>query len=233
VQCSRTSSWRRAAATVSAALALVGAGGCIPATDAATVPPNPSSSRRQLEELVVAAPGTMRGYSRDRFPHWDTTGENCDIRDRVLRRDGRDVRLRGCNVVGGRWLSPYDNRVLATPSGVDIDHMVPLANAWRSGAARWSEASRGAFANDVRRPQLLAVSRASNRAKGDQDPAQWKPRNRDYWCRYAQNWITVKHHWQLTVTRTEKSALFKMLETCRWPSRTPTSPPTSSPRRAG
>jgi len=167
-----------------------------------------------LEELTVREPGSMRGYSRQRFPHWDRTGANCNVRDTVLQRDGRDVQLDGCNVVGGEWFSVYDNKTLTDPSEVDIDHIVPLANAWRSGAASWTDKQRGEFANDLTRPQLIAVSRTSNRAKGDQDPSQWKPPNRDYWCTYAENWIAVKHHWQLSVTSAEKAALSDMLETC-------------------
>ncbi|MEU5674338.1 HNH endonuclease family protein, partial [Micromonospora sp. NPDC047753] len=100
------------------------------------------------------------------------------------------------------------------PSDVDIDHMVPLANAWRSGADEWDNAKRGDFANDTTRPQLFAVSASSNRAKGDQDPSQWKPADRSYWCKYAQDWVTVKHYWKLTVTSAEKAALTDMLEGC-------------------
>ena len=70
--------------------------------------------------------------------------------------------------------------------------MVPLANAWRSGAGKWTEEQRTEFANDLTRPQLMAVSAASNRSKGDQDPSQWKPPQKDYWCEYAQRWIAVK-----------------------------------------
>ena len=172
-----------------------------------------------LGELVVARSGSMRGYSRDRFPHWRDTGANCDVRDSVLRRDGTSIRLKGCNVVAGRWSSPYDGRTYADPSDVDIDHVVPLANAWRSGADAWTDDKRGDFANDLVRPQLRAVSLSSNRAKGDQDPSQWKPLNHDFWCEYAQDWIAVKHYWRLTVTTAEKTALTDMLETCTWPIR--------------
>jgi hypothetical protein len=221
---------RCAAAALTAALALGGAG-CVPVSQSAPARVDPATSRRQLDELTVARPASMRGYSRARFPHWASTGDNCDVRDSVLRRDGSVIRLRGCNVVGGRWLSPYDERVVTVVSMVDVDHMVPLANAWRSGAARWTEERREAFANDLRRPQLLAVTRAANRAKGDQDPAQWQPPNRAYRCLYAQDWIAVKHHWRLTLTTAEKIALLRMLETCQWPTGSRTAAPTSSPRR--
>lgn len=156
----------------------------------------------------------MKGYSRERFPHWRKTGPNCNVRDTVLERDGQDVQLDNCNVVGGRWLSRYDDRTFTDPMDVDIDHIVPLANAWRSGADEWDDKRRGEFANDLERPQLIAVSKSTNRAKGDQDPSQWKPPNRDYWCQYAQDWIEVKHYWQLSVTTDEKAALADMLETC-------------------
>jgi hypothetical protein len=207
---------RAAAAALATALALGGAAGCVPLTPAAPTPSPSDDSQRLLGQLTVVSAGSMRGYSRDRFPHWRAVGPNCDVRDTVLRRNGTSLRLDGCNVVGGRWLSPYDNRTLSDPALVDIDHMVPLANAWRSGASDWDDARRGEFANDLTRPQLIAVSVSANRAKGDQDPSQWKPPNRNYWCDYAVDWIAVKYYWQLSVTTKEKAALAEMLETCRW-----------------
>lgn len=184
-------------------------------------------ARQQLGELTVASARSMSGYSRDRFPHWRADGAGaCNVRDTVLRRDGQDIKVRdGCNVVGGRWLSVYDEKMLTDPDQVDIDHVVPLANAWRSGAGEWTDDKRGDFANDLVRPELLAVSRTSNRAKGDQDPSQWRPPNRSYWCRYAQQWIAVKHFWRMSVTSAEKAALSEMLGTCPKNSAPPTSPP--------
>ena len=171
-------------------------------------------ARKQLDTLKVAKAGSMARYSRDRFPHWRDTGSNCDVRDDVLKRDGDKVKFSGCNVVAGTWKSLYDDQVLNSPTKVDIDHMVPLANAWRSGAAKWDDDKRGDFANDMDRPQLIAVSASSNRSKGDQDPSTWKPTARDSWCVYAQDWIAVKDHWELTVTTAEKEALLDMLESC-------------------
>jgi hypothetical protein len=175
---------------------------------------NAGNARVALESLKVAEHHSMTGYSRDRFPHWRKTGSNCDVRDTVLARDGKDVKKDGCNVTGGVWVSLYDNITITVPTQIDVDHMVPLANAWRSGADTWDDKRRGDFANDLTRPQLKAVSLTSNRAKGDQDPAQWKPPVRAYWCQYAQDWIAVKFYWKLTVTKAEKSALAEMLGTC-------------------
>jgi Protein of unknown function (DUF1524) len=215
--------WRLAAATSGLALVLGGLSGCQVRFDR---PTDPSETRSRLEKLVVAPPASMRGYSRARFPHWLETGDNCDRRDTVLRRDGEQIRLRGCNVVGGRWFSPYDGKQLTRPSKVDVDHVVPLANAWRSGAADWTDERRGEFANDLDSPELLAVSASANRSKGDQDPAQWKPPRRETWCQYAQDWIGVKSHWRLSVTAAEKDALIDMLEICVWPTNKSAAPPT-------
>ncbi|MFE9653992.1 HNH endonuclease family protein [Micromonospora sp. NPDC006431] len=203
------------AAALAAALALVSAG-CVPVVDEPDAAPSDAGNAiQQLDELTVAAAGSMKGYSRTRFPHWRGTGKNCDVRDSVLQRDGGSIKLSGCNVVGGHWESRYDGLVLTDPADVDIDHVVPLANAWRSGADEWDDSKRGDFANDLTRPQLVAVSARSNRAKGDQDPSQWKPANRSYWCQYAADWVTVKHYWRLTVTTAEKAALTDMLEDCK------------------
>ena len=172
----------------------------------------------------------MRGYSRDRFPHWREAGANCDVRDKVLARDGTGVRTRGCNVVSGRWVSSYDGRSHTDPSDMDIDHLVPLADAWRSGADEWDDERRADFANDLTRPALRPVTSSVNRSKGDQDPSQWKPDERGEWCDYARDWIAVKHYWRLTVTTAEKSALTEMLETCPWPT---SEPQRSSPDPVG
>ncbi|MCZ7377916.1 HNH endonuclease family protein [Micromonospora sp. WMMC250] len=211
----RTTSGPRAAVAALAAALALGVAGCVPPDEPGTESPSGGGNAvQQLGQLTVAAAGSMKGYSRDHFPHWRDTGKNCDVRDTILQRDGKDVKLSGCNVVGGRWESVYDGRSAADPSDVDIDHMVPLANAWRSGANEWDDKKRGDFANDTTRPQLIAVSASSNRAKGDQDPSQWKPANREYWCKYAESWVTVKHYWRLTVTSAEKTALTDMLEGC-------------------
>ena len=175
---------------------------------------DPDLARRLLSELEVGEWASTRGYSRDRFPHWRRV-DGCDVRQTVLIRDGEDVVVDDdCRVQSGTWLSPYDGRTFTDPGDLDIDHIVPLANAWRTGAAEWDDERRADFANDLERPQLIAVSATTNRAKGDQDPSQWAPPEHDYWCQYAQDWIAVKHYWQLWVTSSERDALENMLDTC-------------------
>jgi len=177
-------------------------------------PTGAATAQTMLAGLTVADAHAMTGYSRERFPHWRSAGTNCDVRDKVLQRDGKNVKLDGCNVTGGTWASWYDGQTLSDPLKVDIDHMVPLANAWRSGADKWTDPQRSDFANDLVRPQLFAVSASSNRAKGDQDPSLWKPPSQDAWCAYAQDWITVKAFYKLSITAKEKDALATMLKSC-------------------
>lgn len=191
-----------------------GPGGTGTALPQVTATGSAKTAVAELAELVVAKPASMKGYSREKFPHWRSTGKNCDVRDSVLKRDGTKVKLSGCNVVAGTWKSAYDDKTLNSPTKVDIDHVVPLANAWRSGAASWTTAKREDFANDLDDPQLVAVSAGSNRSKGDQDPSTWKPPATDSWCHYAESWIAVKTRWKLMVTTAEKSALADMLEKC-------------------
>ncbi|MFG3344070.1 HNH endonuclease family protein [Streptomyces sp. NPDC048018] len=188
-----------------------------PADAGGTLPglPGASLARTQLAGLRVAPPRPMSGYSRDRFPHWTEQGENCNTREAVLERDGEDVRRDGeCRAVSGTWVSVYDGRTVTKASGLDIDHMVPLANAWRSGADGWTQERRKAFANDLTHPQLLAVSAVTNRSKGDQGPDEWRPPSRTYWCTYARAWTSVKSTYGLSVTFAEKAELVRMLDTC-------------------
>jgi hypothetical protein len=168
-----------------------------------------------LGALKIAPEGKMAGYSRDRFPHWASQGNSCDTREIVLQRQGTDVKSdKDCKAVSGTWNSVYDNVVIKDAGDVDIDHMVPLAEAWRSGADKWTDDERKAFANDLGGIQLLAVTAKSNRAKGDQDPAKWKPPAQTYWCTYAQYWISVKITYKLTADQAEHDALASMLKAC-------------------
>ncbi|WP_260618513.1 HNH endonuclease family protein [Streptomyces sp. WAC07149] len=172
-------------------------------------------ARTQLAALTTGKPGTMAGYSRDKFTHWAEQGNKCDTRETVLKRDGADVTQDSeCRAVSGSWKSLYDGVAVNEASKLDIDHMVPLAEAWRSGASGWDAAKRKAFANDLTRPQLLAVSAASNRSKGDQSPDLWQPPDKASWCQYGRAWTTVKSRYGLTVTDAERAMLTTMIDTC-------------------
>jgi hypothetical protein len=189
-----------------------------PAAPAAATPPgipSKATAQSQLDGLTVAAQGSTSGYSRDLFPHWITMSGSCNTRETVLRRDGTSVVTdSACAATSGRWHSPYDGATWTAASDVDIDHVVPLAEAWRSGADTWTTSRRQSFANDLSRPQLIAVTDNVNQAKGDQDPASWQPPLTSYRCTYAKMWIATKSYWGLTAQSSEKTALQAMLGTC-------------------
>ncbi|MEV6519450.1 HNH endonuclease family protein [Micromonospora chalcea] len=209
--------WRRAAAITVAALAgaVLAAVNAQPASATPPGIPSQATAQSQLNALTVAAQGSMSGYSRDLFPHWITITGTCNTREQVLKRDGTSVVVSSsCAATSGRWYSPYDGATWYAASDVDIDHVVPLAEAWRSGANSWTTSRRQSFANDLTRPQLIAVTDNVNQAKGDQDPSTWQPPLTSYRCTYSKMWITVKYNWGLTLQSSEKSALQGMLNTC-------------------
>ncbi|MFJ2509927.1 DUF1524 domain-containing protein [Streptomyces griseoviridis] len=178
-------------------------------------PPPADVARTELNSLTVEAPHPMTKYSRARFPHWITQYGQCDTREVVLHRDGHDVvQDDKCRAVSGTWHSEYDGKTFSAAGQLDIDHIVPLAAAWRAGADTWDTPRRRSFANDLVHSQLIAVSAASNRSKGDQTPDQWKPPLRSYWCVYSRAWVSVKSIYELNVTEAEKTALNDMLDTC-------------------
>lgn len=177
--------------------------------------PSAATARTQLGSLRVAADGSMTGYSRDLFPHWHTVTGACNTREQVLKRDGTNVVTNSsCAATSGSWFSPYDGATWSAAADVDIDHVVPLAAAWRTGARSWTTAKREQFANDLSSPQLIAVTDNVNQAKGDKSPDAWKPPLTSYWCTYARMWIGSKYKWALTVNSAEKSALTSMLDRC-------------------
>jgi len=162
------------ALTLTAASSLLAIAGptAAPATAATTVQVRLQTA---ISNLPVAAE-VRTGYDRAKFPHWvDANGDCQDTRDEVLQAESR-VSTSGCDIRTGRWYSYYDNRTFTSASDLDIDHLVALAEAWDSGARRWTTDTRKRFANDLGDSRsLVAVSASSNRSKSDRDPAQWMP----------------------------------------------------------
>ncbi len=185
-------------------------------------PGDSAEARQALQELEVTPAGTMAGYSREKFPHWsdaqeygwDVQDSSCDARDAALIRDGEDVQVgEGCDVVSGEWLDPYTGNIYTDPSEIDIDHVVPLANAWRSGASSWDEQQRERYANAP--GVVLSVEDNANQEKGDKGPEAWKPPRREAWCDYAIRWVGIKAEYKLSVNAQEKASLEEMLDTCQ------------------
>ncbi|RZU25134.1 HNH endonuclease family protein [Streptomyces sp. BK239] len=177
-------------------------------------PVSAATARTYLASLTVAAEDRT-GYDRDLFNHWITVSGSCNTRETVLKRDGSNVVVNSaCTATGGSWYSPYDGATWTAAADLDIDHVVPLAEAWDSGAGGWTSAKRQNFANDLTRPQLIAVTDNVNQAKGDQDPAEWMPSVSSYRCTYVRAWVQVKYYYGLSVDSAEKSALTNQLASC-------------------
>ncbi|MCR6486997.1 HNH endonuclease family protein [Amycolatopsis sp. OK19-0408] len=205
----------RQSLTVLAATAVLS--GTLVSVAEATPPgiPSTATAKSDLASLTVKADGSQTGYSRDKFPHWIDQGNSCNTRELVLKRDGTNVQTGSdCAATSGSWFSPYDGETWTATSDVDIDHVVPLADAWRTGASGWTTAQRQAYANDLTDPQLIAVTDNVNQEKGDKSPDQWKPPLTSYWCTYAKMWVAVKAKFKLTINSAEKTALTDMLGRC-------------------
>jgi len=180
---------------------------------------------------LVVAEDKATGYNRSAFKHWvDADKNGCNTRAEVLIEEAIVKPKVGpqCKLTGGKWLSSYDGKTITNASLLDVDHMVPLAEAWRSGAWKWSSTQRQAFANDLDDARaLIAVTLSTNRSKGDKDPALWMPTKEQ--CTYAENWIEVKVKYSLTVDTKEATKLNSLINSCGLGisnTRTPTAIPT-------
>lgn len=183
------------------------------ATPSGTVAPAPAStSPAGALGLAIAPERSASTYDRALFGHWvDADHDGCDTRCEVLEAERR-TDLPGLSV---GWESLYDGYTTDDPHELDIDHVVSLGEAWRSGADTWDPARREAFANDLDEPDaLMAVTAATNRSKSDSDPAAWQPPNHSGWCRWARAVVIVKRKWSLTVDPAEATALTNILAGC-------------------
>lgn len=181
---------------------------------------SPTSGSAALQGLVIADKNTAATYNRDDWQAWiDADGDCQDTRAEVLISESTEpttfTTAASCVVATGRWVDPYSGSTWTQASDVDIDHLVPLANANASGGYAWDTARKTAYANDLANPeQLVAVEDNLNQAKGDSGPEAWKPPLQSYWCTYASSWAQIKKRWSLTVTQPEYDALAQMLTTC-------------------
>lgn len=184
-------------------------------------PVPPAAATGTLRALVAALPVAAEhttGYDRDLFKHWNTglnPTDGCDTRDEVLIAEAVTPPTVGtpCALTGGTWVSYYDGVTTIDSGTFDIDHLVPLADAWYSGAWNWTPARREAYANDQGDPRsLVAVTANSNRSKGDRDPGEWLPLMDR--CRYASEWVATKYRWSLSADPAEKASLTDLATGC-------------------
>ncbi|MFE6977215.1 HNH endonuclease family protein [Streptomyces sp. NPDC057682] len=204
-------------AAAAAALAALTA----PAHAAAPLPGKGSPMVLPLADALAALPVAdedRSGYERTKFKHWiDADKDGCNTRAEVLKAEAVVAPEQGarCKLTGGRWYSPYSNSYVDAPGGLDIDHLVPLAESWDSGASGWTAAEREAYANDLAEDRsLIAVTAATNRSKADQDPAEWLPPYQPYHCQYVTDWIATKLRWKLSIDTNEHNTLVQATAAC-------------------
>lgn len=170
---------------------------------------------REAARQLPVARETNAGYDRRKFQHWvDADGDCEDTRAEVLLAESRTTATGGCAIETGKWFSCYDRETWTDASDVDIDHLVALAEAWGSGAKRWTSGTRMRFANDLGDPRtLVAVTDNVNQSKGDRDPAEWTPEFGR--CRYLREWVATKLRWSLKVNPAEKRRVVDLADSCR------------------
>ncbi|WP_258366235.1 excalibur calcium-binding domain-containing protein [Curtobacterium sp. MCPF17_031] len=183
--------------------------------------PAPGTALAALDALPVKGRSARTGYDRAAFgTAWaDVDGNGCDTRDDVLARDLTAITRDGaCEVETGVLVSPYTAvsmqfvRGYTTSGEVQIDHIVALADAWRTGASTWTASEREAFANDPL--NLFAVDGPSNQQKSDGDAATWLPANKSFRCAYVAHQVAVKAKYRLSVAPAEYQAIARVLAKC-------------------
>lgn len=192
-------------------------------TDVPTSLPTSTETTSLNMPSVLAIPLDLPAYDRSEWKHWiDEDGDCQNTRHEVLIEESsipvEFKTSKECQVAKGEWWGAFTNTVVSSASKLDIDHLIPLKNAHVSGGWKWDRVKKAMFANSMSNAaHLIAVTASANRSKGAKSPDQWKPPNKGYWCRYATDWIKIKHDWSLNVTEAELQSLKLMLEMCQKP----------------
>lgn len=175
-----------------------------------------------LNSLPVKGKAPATGYNRNKkFGNgWkDFDKDKCDERQDTLSRDMSKVKFKDrkkCTVRSGTLQDSYTGKRInwkVNSGSVDIDHVVALKNAWISGGQKLSQAQRQSLANDPL--NLMASSASANRQKGAKNTAEWLPKNKSFRCQYVATQVSVKKKYALSVTKAEKNAMKKVLNTCK------------------
>jgi hypothetical protein len=172
-------------------------------TAASATAPRASTPKQDTAPASSAtASTTPTPYSRDAFgTGWaDPDHNGCDARQDATARAVTVVTTRAgrCQITTGTIHDTYSGRDYpgAATRDYDVDHVVPLKEAWVSGAATWTPARRKAFANDP--AELVLTTAHTNRSKSDQGPDTWAPTSHTGACWYAAQYAAVKYLWGLT-----------------------------------
>jgi len=172
----------------------------------------------QFDQVTRQFPVPTEKYNREKhFGGWIKPDANSCLNTRglVLKRDSK-VEIpptTGCYIKTGEWHDPYTDQIFTSASDIQIDHMVPLKNAYMTGAFEWDSKKRCLYANYLgNKFHLIAVSGHENEEKSDKSPAEYTPPNRSYQCEYIRNWLAIKYIWELRLTPYEVSAIQREIQ---------------------
>lgn len=168
-----------------------------------------------LQHVENEFPRPDEAYNRKKqFGTWirDRLDGTCmDTRGKVLVRDSQTTvsyRSNGCTVDSGDWDDPYSGRQFKSAAEIQIDHFVPLKNAYMTGGFEWDSLKRCLYANYMGNEfHLLPVSSGENQRKSDSTPSKYMPSARAYACTYLKQWLEVKTIWTLRITPKEAKAI--------------------------
>ncbi|GIG53666.1 S-layer homology domain-containing protein [Demequina activiva] len=197
----------RAAAAAALVTMMVTVLGVAPATAASGV-----SAQTVLDTLAVASESST-SPDDDAFLRWDEPdGTGCTVLDDVLVAESTTATDGGCPVTSGSWTSPWDGEVRTAAADMSVVHLVPIDEAWKSGADTWSALLRERYAMETEwDPTLVAVTTEAADARAGADPGTWMPEGDAASCAYVGDWLTVKLRWDLAVDPLEHAAIQNML----------------------
>jgi hypothetical protein len=169
-----------------------------------------------VSKKTINAPAYIR---KIHFGSWvkNSSDSNCySTRAKVLIRDSKKsvtFKDNNCTVDSGEWLDPYSLETLTNAQDMQIDHMVPLKDAYISGAYKWTYQARCLYGNYLGyKAHLISAYGEENNQKGDQTPADYMPPNDAYKCQYLKDWLFVKGLWGLTMDTAEASAIKDLIQ---------------------
>lgn len=165
-----------------------------------------------LNQIRTADPTPKDGYDRKQWPTWATVKAPCDVRETVLKEQGKNVKTnpKTCSPVEGTWDDPYTGKTVDKARALDIDHVIPLGYVYTHGGSKFDTAQRKTFANDM--SNLLAVDASANRQKSDKGPAEWMPKENK--CQYSKLWVSTAKKYDLAISQPDKDVLAKELNKC-------------------
>lgn len=165
---------------------------------------------------------TIEAYEREHhFGSWvknKKSGDCFNTRNKVLVRENIGTitlkETNKCSVATGEWVDPYSgNTMTDAQAEIQIDHMVPLKEAYISGAYKWTFKERCLYGNYLGyRNHLVAVSGAENNEKSAKTPEDYMPSNQANHCEYLKDWLKIKSIWGLSLVPEEMRAIRKIID---------------------